>query len=284
MMVPNNKKDMLNDYFILRILINLALANKPITYYGVQDLYPINDWKPYKALIKAQEQIEWDQCQRRFITVTTGRNPVTGEPQWIREVIQETWKYQKTRWIARSETLHSKGILTSQATKDALFARISALYSHEASILVQDRQPFNTPLDEWPTRSVNYMKQCLSVNAPFIKRCLTLAKLHLKINASDIRAFKTNELKLPGVSKRWRKLKKKTPKLQDIHTFIPNAMIPPPGIVVEPNARPDNTRAPCKRTPHSDHSPQVKQYHQSTLFHFVLKTPTEENNRSHSYN
>eukprot|EP00978_Attheya_sp_CCMP212_P011912 scaffold29619_cov63-Attheya_sp.AAC.7 len=96
---------------MLRILINLALANEPITYYGVQeDLYPINDSKPYKTLIKAQERIgwrqlhygryvlEWDQCQRRFITVTTG-NPVTGEPQWIREVIQETWKYQKTRWI-----------------------------------------------------------------------------------------------------------------------------------------------------------------------------------------
>eukprot|EP00978_Attheya_sp_CCMP212_P017822 scaffold48032_cov41-Attheya_sp.AAC.1 len=82
---------------MLRILINLALANEPITYYGVQDLYPINEWKPYKVLIKAQERIgwrqlhygryvlEWDQCQRRYITITTG-NPVTGEPQWIREV------------------------------------------------------------------------------------------------------------------------------------------------------------------------------------------------------
>eukprot|EP00978_Attheya_sp_CCMP212_P043419 scaffold283137_cov66-Attheya_sp.AAC.5 len=83
---------------MLRILINLTLANEPITYYEVQDLYPINDWKPYKALIKAQERIgwrqlhygryvlEWDQCQRRFTTFTT-ENPVTGEPQWIREVI-----------------------------------------------------------------------------------------------------------------------------------------------------------------------------------------------------
>eukprot|EP00978_Attheya_sp_CCMP212_P032187 scaffold124289_cov63-Attheya_sp.AAC.5 len=118
---------------MLRILINLALANELITYYGVQDLYRINDWKPYKALIKAQERIEWrqlhycryvlewDQCQRIFITFTTG-NPVTGEPQWIREVIQETWKYQKTRWIARSKALHGKRILTSQATKYALFA------------------------------------------------------------------------------------------------------------------------------------------------------------------
>jgi hypothetical protein len=117
----------------LRILINLALVNELITYYGVKDLYPINDWKPYTTLIKAQEQIgwrqlhygqyvlEWDQYQRQFITFTTGK-PVTGEPQWIRDVIQETWKYPKTRWIARSETLHGKGILTSQATKDALFA------------------------------------------------------------------------------------------------------------------------------------------------------------------
>eukprot|EP00978_Attheya_sp_CCMP212_P012377 scaffold30796_cov58-Attheya_sp.AAC.1 len=46
---------------MLRILMNLALANEPITCYGVQDLYPINDWKPYKALIKAQEQIGWRQ-------------------------------------------------------------------------------------------------------------------------------------------------------------------------------------------------------------------------------
>eukprot|EP00978_Attheya_sp_CCMP212_P013240 scaffold33310_cov29-Attheya_sp.AAC.2 len=95
------------------------------------------------------------------------------EPQWIREVIQETWEYQKTRWLARSETLHGKEIITSQATKDALLARIHALYSHEAHILVQDRHSFNKPLDKWPTRSANYMKQWLCVSsAPFIKGVL----------------------------------------------------------------------------------------------------------------
>jgi hypothetical protein len=280
---------------MLRILINLALANEPITYYGTQDLYPINDWKPYKVLIKAQERIgwrqlhygryvlEWDQCQRRFLTITKG-NPVTGEPQWIREVIQATWRYQKNRWLARSETLHGKGILTSQATKDAYFARITALYSHEAHILVQDRHPFNTPLEEWPSKSATYMKQWLGVNAPFIKRCLTVAKLHLKINASDIRAFITNEPKLPGVKRRRKKPKKKPPKHRDIRTFIPHAPIPPQDIAPAPNPHPENTRAPSKRTPHREHSPTAKQYHQSTLSHFVLKSPTEEKNRSHSYN
>eukprot|EP00978_Attheya_sp_CCMP212_P000179 scaffold315_cov32-Attheya_sp.AAC.3 len=53
---------------MLRILINLALANEPITYYGAQDLYPINDWKPYKALIKAQERTGWRQLHyRRYV-------------------------------------------------------------------------------------------------------------------------------------------------------------------------------------------------------------------------
>eukprot|EP00978_Attheya_sp_CCMP212_P031020 scaffold115913_cov68-Attheya_sp.AAC.6 len=101
--------------------------------------------------------LDWYQCQRRFMTQTTG-NPVTGEPQWIQEVIQETWKYQKTRWlVTRSETLDGKGTLTSQATKDALLARIHALYSHEEIILVQDCHPLNTPLDQWPKRSANYI-------------------------------------------------------------------------------------------------------------------------------
>jgi hypothetical protein len=185
---------------------------------------------------------------------------------------------------AQSETLYGKGILTSQATKEALFAQISALYSHEAHILVQDYHPFNTPIDEWLTRSENYMKQWLCINAPFIKRCLTVTKLHLKIDASDIRAFIANEPKLPGIQMRRKKLKKKPPKLRDIHTFIPNAPIPTPVIEVEPNTCPGLTHAPSKRTPHREHSPQVKQYHQSTLSHFVLKTLTKENHCSHSYN
>jgi hypothetical protein len=42
---------------MLRILNNFALVQEPISYYGVQDIHPINDWKPYKPLIKAQERI-----------------------------------------------------------------------------------------------------------------------------------------------------------------------------------------------------------------------------------
>jgi hypothetical protein len=80
--------------------------------------------------------MEWDQCQQRFILDTT-REEVMGEPQWIRAMMQETWKYQKTRWrIARNKTLRGKGTLLSQATKDALIARITALYGHEELLLV----------------------------------------------------------------------------------------------------------------------------------------------------
>jgi hypothetical protein len=81
---------------MLHILINLAQVHELISYYGVQDIYPINDWKLlYKVLIKAQEIIrwkqlhygtyamEWDQCQQRFVLDTT-RKEVMGEPQWIR--------------------------------------------------------------------------------------------------------------------------------------------------------------------------------------------------------
>jgi hypothetical protein len=278
---------------MLRILINFALVHEPITYYGMQDMYPINDWRPYKSLIKAQERIgwkqlhygryvlEWDRCQRSYILATTG-DEVTGEPQWIRAVIQETWKYQKTRWIARNETLHGKGTLTSQATKDALIDRITALYQHEEKLLVQDRHPFNTPINEWPKRSASYMKEWLMVSAPFIRRCLKAAKIHTIRNSSDIRGFLTNQPKLPSDHKRMKKPKRKPTKNKDIRKYIQQHQETKPARNVEETTEPE-TQAPSKRTPHREHSQEAKRYHQSTLFHFVQKPPHQECQTKRSY-
>jgi hypothetical protein len=290
-------KSIYDDYKVdpmLRILINFALVHEPITYYGMQDIYPINDWKPYKTLIKAQEKVgwkqlnygryvlEWDRCQRRYILATTGEE-VTGEPQWIRAVIQETWKYQKSRWLARSETLHGKGTLTSQATKDALIARITALYEHEEKLLVQDRHPFNIPIDEWNTRSASYMKEWLMVSAPFIRRCLKAAKIHTKKNASDIRGFLTNQPKIPSDHRRMKKPKRKPPKSKDIRTFIPKPLKPEAECQADEAPELETTQAPSKRTPHREHSQDAKRYHQSTLFHFVRKPPHQESQTKRSY-
>eukprot|EP00978_Attheya_sp_CCMP212_P019844 scaffold56233_cov76-Attheya_sp.AAC.2 len=74
----------------------------------------------------------------------------------------KTWKHQKECWIAQNKMLHhgtASSILTSAATKSVLLERIRALYSHEENILIQDRHPFLSMVEDWATKTVNEMKQ-----------------------------------------------------------------------------------------------------------------------------
>ena len=187
---------------VLRILINLAIAGEPIQDGKVQGLYPLLDFKPYETLIDAQTKIgwnqvrfgryalDWDYAQRRYSSEVLGIE-ASGEPKWIRAIMRTTLAYFKTRWITRNEILHGKDRknLTSAVTKNALLARITALYTHEENVLVQDRFPFATPIEEWPDKTTPQMKQWLRSNQPHIKICLTLAKEQNKLHTKDIRSY-----------------------------------------------------------------------------------------------
>eukprot|EP00978_Attheya_sp_CCMP212_P027776 scaffold93923_cov54-Attheya_sp.AAC.1 len=93
---------------ILRIFIYRATANQCITQDILEELHPIIDFQPYLDLLKEQDKIgwkqilldrysiTWDRCQRRYIE-NKYQKSITGEPKWIRNVIRETWKYQKAR-------------------------------------------------------------------------------------------------------------------------------------------------------------------------------------------
>ena len=105
--------------------------------------------------------------------------------------MHSTLAHDKSRWITRNEILHSKDWknLANAVTKDALLARIGALYTHEENVLVQDRFPFATPIEEWPDKTTPQMKQWLRSNQPHIKICLTLAKEQNKLHTKDIRSY-----------------------------------------------------------------------------------------------
>jgi hypothetical protein len=69
----------------------------------------------------------------------------------------------------------------------------SLLLSHEEHILIQDRCPFHISIEDWPKMLANYMKPWILVNTPFLKQCLTVAKLHTNFNSSDIEVFVSNK-------------------------------------------------------------------------------------------
>ena len=235
---------------ILRIFIYMATAHQPITQEILEDLHPIIDFSPYSELLLEQDEIgwnqlllgrygiKWDQCQRRYLE-NKHQKPITGEPKWIRNVIRETWKYQKARWSARNEELHgtSNGPNSSAATKLALLTRIRTLYTHEMTLLQQDRVPFNIEIEDWEHKTCSAMQQWLTRNTPFIRHALKIAKIQLKTNASDIRRFMPNAPILKTTTKSRTKVKrrrgktqskditqftqKQTPKQKQIHTPTP---------------------------------------------------------------
>jgi hypothetical protein len=267
---------------ILRLIICMATTTEEISLDILQAVHPIIDFDPYLELIEEQGTIgwdqlhlgryglAWDQCQRRYTEQLHGK-PVTGEPKWIRQVIRETWKYQKERWLARNEQLHgpTKGQQTSVATKAALLTRISSLYQHEFDVLTQDRFPFAIDLEDWQHKTAASMKQWLRSNTPFIRNCLKNAKIqHLK-NSSDIRKFITN----PAPSNQQRRKTKRKPKqskqqddsqIQDIRMFIPRTGQPVA-------RRPPTVTQPPTRTPQ-------KQNTQQTITFFTRPKPDEHNN------
>jgi hypothetical protein len=207
---------------ILRILIYRATANQDITQDILEELHPIIDFAPYSELLTEQEEIgwkqillgrygiTWDRCQRRYLE-NKYQKGITGEPKWIRNVIRATWKYQKARWLARNEELHGKGTGTnsSESTKLALLTRIKTLYSHESTLLVQDRFPFNIDIEDWEHKTGTAMQQWITRNTPFIKHALKIAKLQLKKNASDIRKFIPNAPILQHKTKSRKKAKQR---------------------------------------------------------------------------
>jgi hypothetical protein len=85
----------------------------------------------------------------------------------------------------------------SIATRMALLSKIQALYKHKDTLLVQDQHPFTLDIDEWETQSSASMKQWIKMNTPFIKHALQVAHVQHKRNASDIRRFLPNFIRLP---------------------------------------------------------------------------------------
>ena len=216
---------------VLRILINLAIAGEPIHDGNVQGLYPLLDFEPYETLIEAQTKIgwkqirygryalDWDYAQRRYSTEVLGIE-ATGEPKWIRAVIRATLVHYKSRWLTRNELLHGKDPtqVTSAVTKSALHARIEALYTHEQNVLVQDRFPFATPIEEWKDKTANQMKQWLRSNQPHIKICLTLAKKQNKLHTKDIRSYVQGETRT-AQQKETKKKKRSKVNSKDIRKY-----------------------------------------------------------------
>ena len=216
---------------VLRILINLAIAGEPIHDGNVQGLYPLLDFEPYETLIEAQTKIgwkqirygryalDWDYAQRRYSTEVLGIE-ATGEPKWIRAVIRATLVHYKSRWLTRNELLHGKDPtqVTSIITKSALHARIEALYTHEQNVLVQDRFPFATPIEEWKDKTANQMKQWLRSNQPHIKICLTLAKKQNKLHTKDIRSYVQGETRT-AQQKETKKKKRSKVNSKDIRKY-----------------------------------------------------------------
>jgi hypothetical protein len=195
-------------------------------------MHPIIDFEPYYSLLDEQEEIgwkqlhlgryglTWDRCQRRYLELKH-QKPVSGEPKWIRHTIRETWAYHRTRWLARNEALHgpSNGKHTSTATRLALLTRIQALYNHEETLLVQDRHPFQIDIEEWETKSSASMRQWIKTNTAFIKHALQVATIQHKRNASDIRKFLPNFIRLPAQLHKKVSRRKKIGKSRDIRTF-----------------------------------------------------------------
>jgi hypothetical protein len=218
---------------ILRLMINMATANQPINRDILEGVHPIIDFSPYYELIQEQEEIgwnqlnlgryglSWDRCQRRFLEEKHNKK-ITGEPKWIRNVIRETWAYQKARWLARNEELHgpSNNRASSAATKLALLTRIQALYKHEMDLLVQDRFPFDTEIADWEHKTATAMKQWIARNTPFIKHALKIAKLQHIRNSSDIRQYIPNAPVLrANYQTKTKRKKRNKPKSKDIRGF-----------------------------------------------------------------
>eukprot|EP00978_Attheya_sp_CCMP212_P037102 scaffold172824_cov47-Attheya_sp.AAC.2 len=211
----------------------MATANQPINRDILEGVHPIIDFSPYYDLIQEQEEIgwnqlnlgryglSWDRCQRRFLE-DKHQKKITGEPKWIRNVIRETWAYQKARWLARNEELHgpSNNRASSAATKLALLTRIQALYKHEMDLLVQDHFPFDTEIADWEHKTATAMKQWIARNTPFIKYALKIAKLQHIRNSSDIRQYIPNAPVLrANYQTKTKRKKRNKPKSKDIWGF-----------------------------------------------------------------
>eukprot|EP00978_Attheya_sp_CCMP212_P024970 scaffold79426_cov35-Attheya_sp.AAC.1 len=112
----------------------------------------------------------------------------TREPKWIRAFILTIWQHCDTRWTNRCDTQYSDAQKYTYK-REQLLHQISTLYSKEDQILVQDQYIFQTPLEEWETKSTSQIAEKILKYKPVIKQCLALARKQLKQHATDIRHF-----------------------------------------------------------------------------------------------
>ena len=155
----------------------------------------------YETLVDAQEKVgidqiwygriplEYDRYQRRYekLMSKTNEDP-TGEPKWIRALILTIWQHCHTRWTNRCDTQFSDAQKCTYK-REQLLHQINTLYSKEEQLLVQDQYIFQTPLEEWETKSTAQIAEWILKYKPVIKQCLALAQKQLKKHATDIRRF-----------------------------------------------------------------------------------------------
>ena len=81
--------------------------------------------------------------------------------------------------------------------KAQLLYQIQGFYSLQSQLLVQDRYMFDTPLQEWNTRSATQIHRWICQYGPVIRKCLRLAHLQAKASMPDIRTFLSSPPPVP---------------------------------------------------------------------------------------
>ena len=92
------------------------------------------------------------------------------------------------RWISRNNTLHSQHKQTIE-TRDRLQHQICILYSCRDSVLKQDRQIFNIPVQDLLQKSTPHLKMFIQQYKPIIKRSIWLQQEETKRKHRDISTY-----------------------------------------------------------------------------------------------
>ena len=227
LLVPIYKKHNLDP--IIRILLSEYIKNPEVPISEVYRQHHIIDFRPYARVIKQQKQIGWKQLrygrwtkgwaeiQYRYEIATTGTPAQTATyPKWISAIIQELWKFQRTRWKARNNKTHKDA--TYNHTKQNLMTRIRGIYSKQSQLRQQDQFPFHRSLEEWAEYITTEISLWINRNVPFIKYCLKVNQVQSKRGTTDIRKFfstGTTQTKFAKRSNKRKKNKKEGSKKQE---------------------------------------------------------------------
>ena len=217
LLVPIFKKHKLDP--IIRILLSEYIINPDARVHEVFRQHHIIDFKPYLQVIRERKQIGWKQLryarwtkgwaeiQYRYENQTTGNatHPTTF-PKWISAIIQELWKFQRTRWKARNNRTHRES--TYSHTKQNLFIRIRGIYAKQDLLRQQDQFPFNRSLEEWKEQTTTKMSKWIKQNVPFIKFCLKVSQAQRKKGSTDIRKYFSSGAESTKIAKNTIKVRK----------------------------------------------------------------------------